>query len=78
MRAALCLCLPLLAACGEFPTAGEPTNRAGYPELLPLSGLIAEVPDDVAPDDAPDPDAVLQARAAALRSRAETLRSATP
>lgn len=77
------LALLTLAACGDFPLAGDPTGIDGYPGLLPLSQALEGVPADA--DEAAEvfaaeaeSDAALQAQAAALEARADALRSATP
>ena len=74
-RMALSLvCLPLLA-CGGWPDLGAPTlerSKRDWPDLLPLSQLVAEGGIEAASDE----DARrLAARAAALRSRAQILRT---
>lgn len=74
-RIALSLvCLPLFA-CGGWPDLGEPTlerSSRDWPDLLPLSQLVA----DGGVDTASDEDAQrLAARAAALRARAQILRA---
>jgi hypothetical protein len=83
MRPALLLALTLLAACGEFPTAGAPEGSGSYPPLLPFSEALAGVPqssDEAAAvfDAESEADAALQAQAAALQSRADTIRQAEP
>ncbi len=75
--------LALLAACGPFPTAGDPSGRGDYPALLPLAGLLEGLPateDDAAAriDAEAEADAALLARADNLRSRADTLLSGAP
>lgn len=77
------LALLIVAACGDFPLAGDPTGPDGYPSLLPLSQALEGVPSSA--DEAAEvfaaeaeTDAALQAQAAALQARADTLRSATP
>jgi hypothetical protein len=75
--------LALLAACGPFPTAGEPTGRGDYPTLLPLTALLEGVPateEDTAAlfDAEAEADAALLARAEGLRSRADMLLSDAP
>jgi hypothetical protein len=75
--------LALIAACGPFPTAGEPSGRGDYPTLLPLTGLLQGVPeseDDATAlfDAAAEADAALLARADALRSRADALLADAP
>jgi hypothetical protein len=75
--------LALLAACGTFPTAGEPTGRGEYPRLLPLTALLEGLPasgDDAAAlfDAEAEADAALLARAESLRSTADTLLSDAP
>jgi hypothetical protein len=75
LRALACAGL-LLAACSQFPeldeTISPETKAAPYPALLPWDSLPA-APSDA---EAPAPDAMLAARSAALRSRADTLRGA--
>jgi hypothetical protein len=83
MRAALLLALTCLAACGEFPVAGDPTGSNAYPALLPLSAALAGVPQTAEEADAvfvaeAETDAALQAQAAALEARADTIRQAEP
>lgn len=66
--------LLFLTACGSWPDVGGPTlsRDASWPTLQPLSELIAEgAVTPASNDDA----ARLAARAAALRARAEVLRS---
>lgn len=82
-RAAALVSFALLAACGEFPTAGDPTGRAGYPPLLPFDTLLADVapsgePASAAADERRAEDEALLDRAAALRSRADALLAASP
>jgi hypothetical protein len=83
MRPALLLALMLLAACSEFPTAGAPDGSGTYPSLLPFSEVLAGVPqssDEAAAlfDAEAEAEAALQAQAAALQSRADTIRQAEP
>ncbi len=76
MRAArLASFLLLVASCGDFPEAGEPTTGDGaFPELVPLTSLR-----EIDAGDSPSsPDADLRARAAALNARAEILRQGAP
>jgi hypothetical protein len=77
------LALLTVAACGDFPLAGDPTGIDGYPGLLPLSQALEGVPETA--DEAAtvfaaeaEADAALQAQAAALQARADALRTATP
>lgn len=56
----------LLAGCGGAAQMGN------YPALVPLDTVLTEEP--LTPSPAPE----LEARAAALRARAEALRHATP
>lgn len=77
------LVLLLIAACGEFPTAGAPTGRGDYPALLPIDGLLAGLPETEAEAEAAfeaerAADAALLARAEALEARADTLLAETP
>lgn len=69
----LCLVLPLMAACAEFPevgmTATAPT--ALPPRLLPIDGILVQA-DSIRPVGAVVGG--VQARAAALRARADRLR----
>jgi hypothetical protein len=64
-----------LAACGAWPDLPEPVGQrdgGSWPELLPLSELVAPAPDGaVGETDA----ARLAARAAALQERASLLRA---
>ena len=83
MRSALALALTLLAGCGEFPTAGAPVGTGDYPPLLPFSEALAGLPQS--PDEAvavfeaeAEADTALQEQAAALQSRADTIRQAEP
>jgi ABC-type Fe3+-hydroxamate transport system substrate-binding protein len=83
MRPALLLALSLLAACGEFPTAGAPTGSADYPRLLPYSVALEGVPQSADEagalfDAEAEAEEALQAQAAALQSRADTIREAQP
>jgi len=73
----------LLAACGPFPTAGDPSGRGEFPTLQPLTGVLEGLPateeDTTAVFDAEaEADAALLARADSLRSTADTLLSDTP
>lgn len=72
-RIALCLIL-VLTACARPPaldgTATDADRRAPYPRLLPLSEVLAGVPETEAAAAAPD----LGARIAALNARADALR----
>lgn len=82
-RAVALLSLALLAACGDFPTAGDPPGRGGYPPLLPLDDLLADVPrtEDAATaavEERQAEDAALLDRAAALRSRGDALLASSP
>ncbi|MGI1660836.1 hypothetical protein ACRDNQ_01235 [Palleronia sp. KMU-117] len=77
------LALLIVAACGDFPLAGDPTGVDGYPGLLPLSQALEGVPENA--DEAAavfaaeaETDAALQAQAAALQSRADALLATTP
>lgn len=70
------LCL-LLAACGEFPVAGD--ARGGdidYPLLAPLAPILNETPQPAPRTE--DDGSVLADRIAALEARADALRAATP
>lgn len=49
------------------------TRQPGYPALLPLDAILADLPMP-----APDPAAGLSGRAAALRARAAALAAAVP
>jgi hypothetical protein len=75
--------LALLAACGDFPTAGDPSGRAGYPPLLPFDDLLAGLPQTeeeaaAAVEDRRAEDEALLDRAAALQSQADTLLASSP
>jgi hypothetical protein len=83
MRSALLLALTFLAACGEFPVAGDPAGAGTYPPLLPFSVALDGVPQSADEagavfDTEAEADAALQAQAAALQSRADTIRRAEP
>jgi hypothetical protein len=83
MRPVLLLALSLLAACGEFPVAGAPAGSGTYPPLLPYSVALEGVPQSADEagavfDAEAEAEAALQAQAAALQSRADTIRQAEP
>lgn len=62
-----------LSACTDFPelgTSGADAARRPYPDLLPYDQVIAAT---AAEPQAEDTAAVLAARAAALRARADAL-----
>lgn len=63
-RPALAVCA-LLAACASHPETGADA----YPSLLPIDSLLTD------PAAASDPATGLDARAAALRARADALRA---
>ena len=73
-RLALISCL-VMAACSDWPDAGGPTlerRSSDWPALLPLSQLIETGTVSAAEDDEAER---LAARAAALRAKAQILRS---
>ena len=65
-----------LAACTQFPeldrTIGPEAEAADYPALIPLEPVLARV--EGAPERNAETEAEVQARAEALRARAEALR----
>ncbi len=70
--------LMALAGCAPPPEVeaalGPEPESSGYPELLPISEVLAEVPaEDGAPETA---DAAMAARIAALKARAAALKNA--
>jgi hypothetical protein len=82
-RATTLLCFALLAACGDFPTAGDPPGGGGYPPLLPFDDLLADVPQTedtatAAVEERRSEDEALLDRAATLRSRADELLATSP
>ncbi len=73
MKAVLPLALLALAACADWPDTGAPSpsqRSYAWPELLPVSDIMAEDEGRISQDTA----ASLAARAAALRARAALLR----
>lgn len=83
LRSAALLSFALLAACGAFPSAGDPTGSGDYPQLLPFGTLLADVPPageagtDAGAEPRPEDEALLD-RAADLRSRADALLDSSP
>ena len=74
-RTMLLIALLSLAACGEFPDAGQTTSgRSDFPTLLPLADLLGDVP--VTEAIVQEENDALAARAAALQARAERIRQA--
>ena len=69
------LLIPLIAGCATFPlleaTPEQAVEQAAYPVLMPIDALLASVP----PAPETNPQAELDARAAALRARAAALRN---
>lgn len=76
MRLAVLAFVLTVSACAEFPVLDQGLTAADraapYPDLLPLDALDA-------PEPADDPEAaVLEARIAALQTRAAALRRTLP
>ena len=73
----LCVCLPLLAGCAQFPEVdaviSEDAKNAPPPELVPLDQIL-EPATAVDPAKGDETEAELRARAAALQARADRLR----
>lgn len=73
------ICLFALSACTEFPalegTIAPAQTNAPYPDLVPLSPLIAQAnAGNAAQDGAQSAQSALEPRLAALRARAARLR----
>jgi hypothetical protein len=71
-----CLIGLALAGCTQFPeldrTITPEVEAADYPALIPLEPVLAGT--TIAPDRGADTEEAVQARAAALRARADRLR----
>ena len=76
MSRSLFLCLVLVAGCAQFPalddTVSSHAEQADYPQLVPLDGLVEDSSRAVTRN--AETEAQLQARAAALRARANRLK----